>query len=342
MRLTLTTQPQAIDLTGEQGDFVLYNEGPDTIYLDTNGSVGSALSIPLAPLTYLPWRYQVPLWAVSRGLSTLFSVPAMDAPTLNGSPRQQVIAKESGSASSSTGATVVSLAECAAYQSLIVSYACNLTFDVGNQIVWAVDWYDSDDNFLERTRGIVHPPRRTATALSSGFISRLYFPVKGSKFTLRVLSASADFSYDLSVTGDTNSRSYLLSPSFDSSASSPPDYPAVPVAFTSSGTIDGWSEDWAAVTHVNGTWSSFAFKPLGRTLRLLFDFGASTNPTALGRFAIFSPFGARVIMVQTLATATQFQEFTITRLPLSIPLYFFWLANPTTTLSPAMQMFWSD
>lgn len=339
MRLDITTQPVPLDLSGMQGDFVIYNEGPDTVYLGRDGSVNKDLDISLAPLTYQPWRFGVPLWLVSRGMSRLFITGAMDAPSVDGNKRQQLIYALSGTASSFTQYNAVgSLAECAAYNSLTVNYTSDLApfATSGSTIYWAVDWYDDTQTFIQRDTYALFPPGGVSP---QNAYNAFTIPVKGTFFRLNTYSPAAAWNYNVRVVGSTAALPLLLSPNFNSSATAPDQ----PVRFDGSGVIGNWTADYCFVTHVAGTWSRLAFKAIKRNLKISFDFGSGANPTGAGSITVYEGInGTRIQNSQTIAAASRYQDFTFSNLPLTIPLYLSFPTNPTATLNPNMHMIWSD
>lgn len=69
--VSVTTQPQQIQ-SGGQGIVTLINEGPATVYLDSDSSTSSHEGFPLRPLATMTWQEGAPLWAVTEtGTATL-------------------------------------------------------------------------------------------------------------------------------------------------------------------------------------------------------------------------------------------------------------------------------
>lgn len=342
MRLDVTTQPVPLNIAGDYSDFLIYNEGPDTVYVDTTGSAEPDFSMPLAPLTYLPWKRGIPTWLVSRGLSRVRTQPTTDAPSVNGSARQQLIASNRGKMVGFSNEEVISLSECSAYQTLIISYTTTLAFTIASEfILWAVDWYDSSGAFLERTQVGSGPQKTGSDSLSDGYVSRMWVPVRGAFFkVICVYTSSASLlNFDMQVTGDTQSKPLFVSTSFGLLGEN--------VVSQSGGSIVNWSEDFVRfrfkATGLGTLFDSLAFKSIAPNIRMSFDFNAGSQPTVGSNVTIYSAVnqGSRIIAQQTVATATRYQDFVFTGLPLSIPLYIgFTGGGPTCTSDPYMSMNW--
>jgi len=65
-RVSVATQPQSIYPYGQQEAVTIVNEGPWTVFLDSDSSVSEA-SYPLPPTGTIVWAEEKPLWAVAPG-----------------------------------------------------------------------------------------------------------------------------------------------------------------------------------------------------------------------------------------------------------------------------------
>lgn len=207
MKTQVTAQPIAINAGTSGVPTMLYNEGPDTLYVDKDSTVSSSLSLAIPPLGFMPWPANSPLWAVSRGLSTVRIVNTSIAPTLNGLPTSARLASVSVFQSSDTS-YVHELVETAQYASLRCSFGQTATFDMTKTYYVWFDWYDSDGNYLS-TR--MYQPGMAYT----GKQVVLTVPVEGAFVRTRILAQATGDLSNFVLTGFTNERKTSLTPVWD-------------------------------------------------------------------------------------------------------------------------------
>lgn len=80
MKVSVTTQPQAIYPDGLQDDLVISNEGPSTVWLGSDTSTSIGQSMPLAPLASVHWGRGRGLWVVTDSTADLRIERAIASP----------------------------------------------------------------------------------------------------------------------------------------------------------------------------------------------------------------------------------------------------------------------
>lgn len=138
---TVMTTPTQIHL-GAQGVVTLLNEGPATVYIESNSSVNPANAFPLRPLASMTWQAGNELWAVtSSGQARLNTNVSGYLSDPNRSSTQRLIYQFNGSF------TVSESFEVGSYETLLIRYLAQPTVTVG-QSHWTFVWSDDDGNAI--------------------------------------------------------------------------------------------------------------------------------------------------------------------------------------------------
>lgn len=152
--LTIGTQPQAIYPDGQQDTFVITNNGPWTIYVDSDSSINENVSHPIPPTGVMVWDAFRPLWMVCASLAgtsegsrvtiTRNSTPSVFSNYLD-SVLADVTQTINGSATLDTG-----VLECSAFDYITVGLNCAaMEYALGDLLAAAkqyridVVWFDS-------------------------------------------------------------------------------------------------------------------------------------------------------------------------------------------------------
>lgn len=162
----LTTPVQIYD--GSQGAVSVKNQGPATVFLDSQSSVNADNGWPIAPNSVLRWDRQEPLWACTKFGSARLNVNRV------GVISDEVVTSVQRLLYSDARQTPVNSIqfdtfECAQYETLIVQ-AMSLTSSAF--VTLAFSWYDEAQNYLT-TESLIY----NQTIAGSSTIT---IPAKGS------------------------------------------------------------------------------------------------------------------------------------------------------------------
>lgn len=332
-RLQLTSQSQTLTDSGWSTDTLIYNEGPDTIFLDEIAGVSSSLSMPVPPLASVIWRAAVKCFGVSRGLSNVRVIRTNGNPVANTISRQSVLVRKS-TFTASTSQAFHDLTECSNYQALRYAFKNTAAFVFLNAYVINVDWYDSEQNYLSTD---TYLPGMAVANKNVAFT----VPVKGSFFKTWVDSSFAGELSDLFIIGLTDNPGMILEPSYSQDAGSPDTERNCPIIGASGITLDGktWSEDWASFTY-NSTIGDVAFHAKSKLITVVFRF--ATAPTVAGTFSV-NPIKGNISLkdTQSIVAGTNIQAFDF-YVPNSASCYIDIKTAPTAVSPPTVQLLWRD
>lgn len=319
MKLQIQTSPQALSVASTSGSVVLYNDGPDTAYLGTDGTVDPSRDLPVPPNMYVPWPTGVPSWIVSKGTSNIRVINTFEAPSFNASPRQQVLINVGGQISSSTPGAYISIhdkVECAAYQSLRIRFVSTLSFSMSGLgtscFELRFDWYSTDDQYISSDTYSV------GRAMQPGGPNKpvmLTIPVKGAQVVTKVVNSfTGNYITDFSLMGLTDLRPIQLTPSYSEfvGGGSTDTEIDCPIAAGGGGgaVITGkeWGEDWAQFTY--STLGDIAFHSKSRYLNVAFSFNAAP---AAGSLTLFDLNTQRIVSANYAFDTTKTrQDFVLT------------------------------
>ena len=148
----VTTNPSQIQI-GRQDSVTLYNNGSNTIYLDSDASVSVYNGFPLFPTGQMTWKGHVPLFAVTGLGKSQLRVHRSGG--ISDTSRASFDASVKVTTTKATAPYNSGMCEVGAYQSLAMSIT--VPFDMTPQFPSAtyleqiiyVKWYDDDQRFLE-------------------------------------------------------------------------------------------------------------------------------------------------------------------------------------------------
>ena len=335
MKLSVTTQPQQIG-SAILHNVAVYNTGPDTVYLDSDGTVSADLSMPLPPLTYVVWYTGLPLWVVSRGNSVIQITNASDTPIMGDTSKQRVIARTTSvTPDGSDLSPIHGRVETGSYKSLSINFSTNQSYDMAKAFVVRLDWFDSDGTFLISA---TYNPGYARNSATSDRV-RLTVPVQGS-FVIPYIylpSISTMVIKDYVLTGITDQVPQVLEPQYTHGVFS--NSKDIPVFGSGIGSTNlRWGSDFAVFEHV--PWSDIAFHSRTQNLRILFDLGGV--PSVAGTFVLRqSATDSAICVVQNLVAGTRRQQFDFL-VPVSVQCYLQIVTPPTVVgINPLTHFIWS-
>ena len=324
MKVSLNTQPQCVNAAGLQGDSVIFNEGPDRVYLDADGTVSPLLSLPLEPRAYVPWDGGTPLWGVSGGESVISITPNNQIPGTGGFGANHKVGTFYPSA-------FIGIAKTDCFTQVNVTPYNTIYVNVVSPVTWispafffllTVKWYDDSGNYLSNTELTSFYPG----TVRAGIVFTC--PVKGSYATIQLATSVATQSVDsVTLTGTTFS--------IDNPIENPNlDYNIFPFNVTSA-TMET-PQNVASSTRFNGddytamipekTCTIVTFSPRSNTLLLRFQ--ARSNIGTAGTFVLKTDTEIQLTPQTPTGTgATRYSEWTF-RVPRTIGFFLEWLTLP--------------
>lgn len=334
MKLDVGTIPQVVNAEGLQADSLLYNAGPDTLFVDVDGTVSALLSIPIPPLSYIPWPYGNALWVVSRGKSQLVITPTNAAPGLSDFAKHQRIFQLA--TFSVPGpivpwpfpfADLIPITECSSFKSLMVSMSVPAS---SSTLTLDFYWYDSDGNYLNVSR------------YSSDYVGRpvrITVPVEGSFVSVRMSAPPTQLFTNITLSGITDERTVFVNPEYGDAVS---DTLGIPYSITSGPyTPLAFGADYASFTWGAG-YPTVSFKSIKQRLRIALTFQAGALPSVAGGMQVRALVpGSVVALTDTLAipVSTRFHVYDVV-LPLSAPCSLTMSTNPTAAQQPNCAFVW--
>jgi hypothetical protein len=207
--LTITEAPQAIYPDGLQDSFIIKNDGPFTVYVDSDSSI-DAKSHPIPPTGSMAWDANRPLWMRCGAINASDTgfIPATDASTStviitrNSTPAQftnetdaVLLVKDISIINLGDNHVTYPIMECTAFNSLIFTFTSNTyryTSRVGGitaqkMYVGTVVWYDHTGAIIGQD--IFNCPAQTTFSdysINGSFIpeygARITMPVRGNFF----------------------------------------------------------------------------------------------------------------------------------------------------------------
>lgn len=195
--LQVTTTPQAVILGSDGDSIVLKNDGPYTVYVDSNSSINSS-SHAIPPTGTIAWDLNRELWIVAdpiagnNGYSSVSWIPNSQ-PAIFGNALDGILYTTSFTDPNAANPPQSTIYECTAYNSLVISintpalfYAVGEAFSTFKVHSIKITWYDSTGTQLQ-----VETMNVPAYYDGSPGLVLITVPIRGSYVAIVITPATA-------------------------------------------------------------------------------------------------------------------------------------------------------